>query len=56
MNTDSQWSKQDACFAHATQVWLTVSYNTSVGEEFDVQSELQGQMCLAAVNQILCHA
>ena len=41
MNTNSQWSEQEACFAHATN-------------EFDVQSELQGQVSLAAVNQILC--
>ena len=27
LNTDSQWSKQKACFAHATQVWLTVNHN-----------------------------
>ena len=26
MNTDSQLSKQEACFACATQVWLTVYY------------------------------
>ena len=30
MNTDSQWSKQEACFAHATLVWLAVNHNTSV--------------------------
>ena len=30
MNTDSQWSKQEACFARATQVWLAVNHNTSV--------------------------
>ena len=29
MNSDSQWSKQEACFAHATQVWLSVNHNTS---------------------------
>ena len=37
---DSQWSKQEACFANATQV-------------FDVRSELHGQVSLAAVNQIV---
>ena len=26
----SQWSKQEACFAHVTQVWLSVNHNTSV--------------------------
>ena len=30
LNTDSQWSKQEACFAHATQVWLAVNHNTSI--------------------------
>ena len=30
LNTDSQWSKQEACFAHATRVWLAVNHNTSV--------------------------
>ena len=42
MNTDSQWSKQEACFARPTQVWLTVNH-TSVSHlvnEFDVQREL----------------
>ena len=24
VNTDSQWSKQEACFARAIQVWLAV--------------------------------
>ena len=30
MDTDSQWSKQEACFARAIQVWLAVNHNTSV--------------------------
>ena len=30
VNTDSQWSKQEACFARATRVWLAVNHNTSV--------------------------
>ena len=30
MNTDSQWSKQEACFARASQVWLAVNHNNSV--------------------------
>ena len=29
MNTDSQWCKQEACFARATRVWLAVNHNTS---------------------------
>ena len=30
LNTDSQWSKHEACFAPATRVWLAVNHNTSV--------------------------
>ena len=30
VNTNSQWSKQEACFARATQVWFAVNHNTSV--------------------------
>ena len=30
LNKDSQWSKQEACFACTTQVWLAVNHNTSV--------------------------
>ena len=54
MNTDSQWSKQEACFAHATQVWLAVNHNTSalLVNEFDVRSILHRQVSSAAVNQI----
>ena len=40
---DSQWSKEEACFARATQV---------LANEFDVRSELHGQWGLADVNQI----
>ena len=29
-HTDSQWGKQEACFACATQVWLAVNHNTSI--------------------------
>ena len=54
MNTDSQWSKQESCFALATQLWFTVNHNTSFtsGDEFDFQSVMHGQVSLAAVNQI----
>ena len=51
MNTDSQRSKQEACFARATQEWLAVKHNTA-GNEFDVRSVLHGQVSLAAVNQL----
>ena len=30
LEQDSQWSKQEACFARATQVWLAVNHNTSI--------------------------
>ena len=30
VNTDSQWSNQEACFARVTQVWLAINHNTSV--------------------------
>ena len=30
VNTDSQWSKQEACFARATQVWLAVNHNINI--------------------------
>ena len=51
---DSQWNKQEACFARATQVWLAVNHNISItlANEFHARSVLQGQVSLAAVNQI----
>ena len=30
VNTDSQWSKQEACIVHATQVWLAVNHITTL--------------------------
>ena len=30
LNMDSQWSKLEACFARATQVWLAYHHNTSI--------------------------
>ena len=61
-NTDSQWSKQEACFARATPVWLVVNHNISItsgttpvsllADELDVRSILHGQVSLAAVNRI----
>ena len=54
MNRDSQWSKQEACFARTTRVLIAVNYTTSVtsGNEFDVPSILHRQVSLVAVNQI----
>ena len=54
MNTDGQWSKQEAYFACATRVWLAVNHNTSVAlaTELDVPIVLHGQVSLAAVTHI----
>ena len=40
--TDSQWSKQEACFSRATQVWLSVNQNTSVtpGEQIQCSKRI----------------
>ena len=27
---DSKWSKQEACFARAAQVWFAINHNTSI--------------------------
>ena len=51
MNTDSQWSKQEACFARA--ITTPVSH---LANEFDIRSELHGQVGLAAVNKIVCRS
>ena len=58
LNTDSQWSKQEVSFACVTQVWLIVNHTpvSLLAKEFDVQSVLHGQVCLAAVNQNLCNS
>ena len=58
VNTDRQWSIQEACFARATQVWLAVNTTavSHLANEFDVRSELHGQVSFAAVNQILCNS
>ena len=54
MNMNSQWSKQEACFARATQEWLAVNHN--LANEFDKERKLHGQVSLAVVNQILCRS
>ena len=54
MNTDSQWSKQEACFAGLRCGSLSITTPVSLlANEFDVRSVLHGQVSLAAVNQIL---
>ena len=50
MNTDSQWSKQEARFAFVT---LSIATNVSIlANEIDVKCVLHGQVRLAAVYQI----
>ena len=54
MNCNSQWSKQEACFARAKRCGsLSITTPLSfLANEFDVRSVLQGQVRLAAINQI----
>ena len=51
MNSDSQWNKQEACFARTTQVWLDVIHNTSVTFGEIIRYSKRRQVSLAAVNQ-----
>ena len=55
MNTDSQWSKQKL-FLHVglSCGLLSTTPVPHLANEFDVRSELHGQVSLAAVNQMLC--
>ena len=52
LNTDSQWSKHEACFARSTQMWLITTPVSHLANEFDVRSELRVRSSLAAVNQM----
>ena len=54
MNTDSQWSKQETCFACATHVWLAVIHNTSFtsGESARYSKRITLEVSLATVNHI----
>ena len=47
---DSQLSKQEACFARATQVITTPV--SLLADDFDDRSVLHGHVSLVAVNQI----
>ena len=55
MNTESQWSKQEACFACALLrcglLFITIPVS-HLANEFDVGRPLHGQVSLAAVNQV----
>ena len=54
MNTGSQWSKQEACFACATRCGsLSITTRESLlANEFNVPSILYGQVNLADINQV----
>ena len=51
MNTNSQWSNKDACFACANSLSITTPVSL-LANEFDVFSVLHVQVSLAVVNQI----
>ena len=55
---NSQWSKQEACFAHATQVWLAVNHNTSVtsGELIRCLKRIARASELGSCQSNLCHS
>ena len=44
MNTDNQWSKQEACFGCVTLVWLAVNHNTSATSHWQVSLEAVDQI------------
>ena len=53
MNRDSQWSKQDACFARATQALLAVNHYINVTSDECIRcSKGIAQVSLTAANQI----
>ena len=49
VNTDSQWSKQETCFTHATQVLLVVNHNSSVISNKKVTSDFRGTVSINPV-------
>ena len=53
-----QWSKQEACFARATQVWLAVSHSTSVtsGEWIRCSKRIARASGLGRCQSNLCHS
>ena len=54
MNSNSQWSKQEACFERANRCGsLSITTPLSfLANEFYVRSVLHGQVSLEAINQI----
>ena len=58
VNTDSQWSKQEVCFACATRVWLAVNHNTSVtpGKWIRCWKRIARASDLGSCQSNLCHS
>ena len=58
VNTNSQWSKQKACFARATRVWLAVNHNTSVtpSEWVRCSKRIPRASELGSCQSNLCHS
>ena len=58
LNTDSQWSKQEACFELATQVWLAVNHNTSItsGEGVLCSKRIAWASELGSCKSNVCHS
>ena len=54
----SQWSKQEACFACAIQVWLAVNHNTSVtsGKLIPCSKRIARASELGSCQSKLCHS
>ena len=58
LNTDIKWSKQEACFAHATQVWLAVNHNTSItsGERVRCSKRIARASKLGSCQSNVCNS
>ena len=56
VNMDSQWSEQEACFAHATRGWLAVNHNTSVTSGEWVSKCISQASELGSCQSNLCHS
>ena len=52
MNTDSQWCKQESCYALGCGSLSITTPVSFLANEFDVGCILHGQVSLEAVNQI----
>ena len=58
MNTHSQWSKQEVCFADANQVWLTVNHSNSFtsGELIRCSQRIAQASELGSCQSYLCQS